>query len=110
INPSCINTLRVISVRQNDKIYIANCIFRMGVGNVDIDNASVGGIFVNYDIETNTLDKIAHKFFKYGGTSYLKHPDTGFIFDRAPLPYPEKISEIITKAALLFEMHDILGW
>ena len=49
INLNCINSLRVISVRVNDEVYIPSSLLRMGVGTSFLDNASAGGIFVNYN-------------------------------------------------------------
>src|SRR5699024_5966018 len=47
MNPNCINTLRVITVRKNDEIHIPNCLLRLGTGVSNVDNAASGGIFIN---------------------------------------------------------------
>lgn len=109
INPSCINTLRVMTYRDGNNVSIPSTFLRMGIGNVYVDNASAGGIFINYDLNQNKLDKTAYSLFEYGGKSYNRHPDTNFIFEDKNLIYPEKVKDVITKAALLFD-RPVVGW
>lgn len=85
------------------------CILRIGLGNSSIDNSSTGGIFVDYNIEENKLGKVAYTFFKHGGKSFYQHPDSGVKFEDFELPYPEKVKNIVKKAALLIDK-EILGW
>lgn len=110
INPYCINTLRVITVNFNGEIKVPDTFFRMGTGKSYVDNGSSGGIFVNYDIHQNKMGKVAYKLTGSGGNSYYKHPDTGFIFDSSKLPYPEKVIDLVTKAAKLFPDKVVIGW
>jgi len=109
INPNCINTLRVMTYREGNNVSIPSTFLRMGIGNVHVDNASSGGIFINYDLNHNKLSKTAYTLFEYGGKSYNQHPDTNFIFESQGLIYPERIKDLITKAALLFE-RQVIGW
>lgn len=110
INPYCINTLRVITVNLNGEISVPDTFFRMGTGKSYVDNGSSGGIFVNYDIHQNKMGKVAYKLTGSGGNSYYKHPYTGFIFDSSKLPYPEKVIDLVTKAAKLFPDKVVIGW
>lgn len=109
INPSCINTLRVHSVRKGDKIYFPSCFFRMGIGGAYKDNSSSGGIYAPYDLETNTLKGAAYTFYNYGNKSFYRHPDTHFVFEGKQLPFSEEIPKILTEAALLFKKQ-LLAW
>lgn len=107
INPSCINTLRVISLNRNGEIKIPSCIFRMGVNESHNDNVSTGGIFIDYDIEINKLNKIA---INKWGRSFYSHPDTHFTFNDQSLPYPNKVISLVTKAAEIFPDRVVIGW
>lgn len=109
INPNCINTLRVVSYREGNKVLIPSTFLRMGIGNACVDNASSGGIFINYDLNQNKLGKTAYSLFEYGGKSYSQHPDTKFIFNNTGLIYPEKVKDLITEGALLFD-RPVIGW
>lgn len=110
INPYCVNTLRVISVNYNGKISIPDAFFRMGTGKSYVDNGSSGGIFTQYNIYTNELDKVAYKLIESGGYSYYKHPTTGFVFAGKKLPYPEKVINLIKETASLFPELKVVGW
>jgi len=109
ISPNCINTLRVMTYRNGDSVTIPSTFLRMGIGNAYVDNASAGGIFISYDLDQNKLGKTAYSLYEYGGKSYNRHPDTNFVFENKPLIYPEKVKEIIAKAALLFD-RQVVGW
>lgn len=109
INPDCINSLRVITYRENNDVKIASCFFRMGLKGSDVDNASSGGIFIDYDIYNDKLGKIGYKKFKYGGGSYYEHPDSNFVFENQSLPFSLEVIEMVTKASLLFD-REVIGW
>lgn len=110
INPYCLNTLRVITVKKDNEVSIPDCFFRMGTGKSFVDNGSSGGIFVHYDIHNNSMDKVAYKLPESGGNSYYKHPTTGVKFHQMGLPYPEEVICLVTKAAKLFTDIDLIGW
>lgn len=110
INPHCVNTLRVITINNNREVRVPDAFLRMGTGNSHVDNGSSGGIFANYDIYDNKLDKVAYKLIGSGGESFYHHPTTKIELNGIKLPYPEKVLELVKKAALLFPDKLIIGW
>ncbi len=110
INPYCVNTLRVISLNRNGEIKIPSCLLRMSVNESYKDNASSGGIFVNYDIEKNKLSEIAIRYINLLETRYYSHPNTHFVFKDQQLPYPDRVISLVTKAAELFPDRFVIGW
>lgn len=110
INPFCINTLRVVTVRLGGKIVIPNCFLRIGRGEAYVDNASLGGVFVTYDIDENKLGSTAYQLFKNGAKSFAKHPVSNFIFKGASLPFNDEVRSLVTNAAESFEDIDLIGW
>ena len=110
INPHSLNTLRVITYNNGKEVVIPSCFFRMGTGNSYVDNGSSGGIFMDYNIDTNKLTNKAYRLLNYGGQSFEKHPTSGFIFKDKPLPYPENVKKIVSDAAKLFPELEIIGW
>lgn len=110
INPNCINSHRIISVRFNNEIFIPSSLLRMGISNSFVDNASAGGMFVNYDLDNKAMGLSAHTFAQSGGKSYDFHPDTKFVFKNKTLPYPEKVVLLIKKAANVLTDIDLIGW
>ena len=110
INPYCINTLRVITLNDKGDIRIPNSILRMGVNKAHVDNATFGGIFLNYDLSDNKLYEIAKRFAAQGGKSFYRHPDTDFLFKDQSLPYPDKVIELVLQAAQVFPDRSVIGW
>lgn len=107
INPSCVNTLRVISLNRNGEIKIPSCALRMGVNKSHNDNVSTGGIFTGYDIEKNKLYEVA---LNKWGRSFYSHPETHFIFKNQSLPYPDKVISLVINAAKMFPNICVIGW
>ena len=55
INPASVNTLRVNTLIDGDKIVVQACKFRTGVGDQITDNAHSGGILWLVDSETGQI-------------------------------------------------------
>lgn len=105
-----INTLRVVTYQHKNNVKVLNCIFRMGMGQSIVDNASAGGIFIDYDINENKLDCTGYTLFEHGGKSYIKHPDTKVIFKNKSLPFPKKVKKLVIHASRVFDVQPIIGW
>lgn len=110
INPFCINTLRVVTVRLGGKIVVPNCFLRVGIREAYVDNASLGGIFVTYDIDKNKLGPAAYQLFKNGAKSFPKHPVSNYVFKDASLPFSDEVRSLVTSAAASFKDVDLIGW
>lgn len=110
INPYSINTLRVITLNLNGEIIVKSCALRMSINKSYKDNASSVGIFISYDLENNRLGEVATKNIDVGGKSYYKHPETQFIFKGRPLPYPDRVKTLVTRAATTFPNRYVVGW
>lgn len=110
ITPHSINTLRVITFKIGGEVVIPNCMFRMSKGRSYLDNASAGGIFITYDIESNKLGATGYQLFKNGAKSFTKHPVSNFRFKDAPLPFNEEVKALVTKAAESYSDIDSIGW
>lgn len=70
LNPTSVNTLRVITYIANDKLFTAPILIRMGVGQTHLDNAHAGGIFIGIDNEGHFKPEA---FSEYGDR-YSEHP------------------------------------
>lgn len=110
VNPNSINTLRVVTFKIRGEVVIPNCMFRMSKGTSYLDNASAGGIFIAYDIESNKLGATGYQLFKSGAKSFTKHPTSNFLFKDAPLPFNQEVKALVTKAAESYNHIDSIGW
>ena len=68
-----VNTIRIITVKNNGDAVPAVAAFRVGRTSTDqIDNSSKGGITISIDMESGML-KGGHTYYKHGHTEYSYH-------------------------------------
>ncbi len=77
IYPKSVNTFRIMTYRWHDQIKYSMSMLRMGRGQMQVDNASMGGLFIGIK-DDGSLRPYA--ITKYGERLYA-HPDTGTKFD-----------------------------
>lgn len=78
INPSSVNTIRVVVQRDGSSMQIRSCILRMGRTGKEVDNSAQGGISINIDPLSGAFAESATA--EHGGGHIPCHPDTGYIF------------------------------
>lgn len=108
IYPSSINTFRIVTEYENNfNVKILFALFRMGSNGMEIDNASLGGLYTQIDILTG-------KFNKYAVTNEQKeftfHPDTNFRFEGHYITAWNEILEFTKSVALKFRDIKYVGW
>lgn len=101
--PDSINTVRFITLIENNEVKILGTSLRIGNGGY-IDN---GGMYVSLEQISGKIDSIA---YTNDGTRYKKHPITNHEFIGFQVPFWQEIIEMCKKAA--FEIPDIrcVGW
>lgn len=77
LNPSSVNTFRVMTYICKGKIAVCPVALRIGRSNADRDNIHYGGICIGVN-EDGSLKKTA--FSEYG-ERFDEHPDTGIVFN-----------------------------
>lgn len=88
-NPSSLNTCRITTFHNN----IIACGVRFGREGSFVDNASLGGLVVNVDIETGKLG--AYGLREYDAIKYYEHPDSHIKFKDVEIPYWKEIIEVV---------------
>lgn len=91
VHRGSINTIRIVSLLNQDGTHILSSNLRMGVGESKIDNVTAGGISCGINID-GTLKKYATSY--YAGEHFAQHPQ-GFIFEGKTIPSFHKIVDII---------------
>lgn len=111
LNPSCLNTIRVVTVlnKDNKKVDIIGAVLRLGVNN-DVDNFHSGGIAVNIDIETGCLVGEGFKLAPSNPEFYSEHPVTKVKFDKYCLPQWSTVLETVKKASHIIPQVRTVGW
>ncbi len=98
IHTKSINTLRILTLRDDEKIHVLPVFLRVGIGESVVDNAASGGIFIGINQDTGTLKPQAYRSMKFGGGIILKHPDSGFRFEGFQIPFYQEACEMAVSA------------
>lgn len=106
INPSSVNTIRVLSLLHDQQVIICSMILRMGVGDAYVDNASSGGITVGIR-EDGTLKEYA---FDKKGNRFQAHPTSGIRFDAITIPNIEEVKTLIKRLHPLLPYFRNVSW
>lgn len=110
INPSCINTIRIITIRgKSGAINVFAASMRIGVSKDSfVDNRAAGGMAVGIT-EEGKLKKYGFQHVEFGGKSE-KHPVTGTVFEGYQLPFWKEVVDLVTKAHGCFRGIQSIGW
>lgn len=91
LNPTSVNTLRIITVKSGDSVEIVGAILRIGINNY-VDNFSAGGIAAPINISTGIVYKPA--ISKMNGLVYKEHPETNTKILGFKIPYWKETMEM----------------
>lgn len=106
LNPTSVNTLRVITQFSENAYRISAVVIRLGRNGAFVDNSAQGGISVGIDIQTGRFCKYA--FTEHSTEKFDRHPDTGFVFEGYVIPGWDAIREEILKyAGVTTEFHEV---
>lgn len=106
LNPSSVNTIRLISLLRNNEVKVYSCIIRMGIDGSRVDNASSGGITCGIN-KDGRLNEFA---FSAKGKKYLVHPSTSRHFNDTVVPSFKKCQEIVKKVHLTLPWFRLISW
>lgn len=108
LNPSTLNTIRLITTKFNDKVQILCAGLRMGQNTKTIvDNASRGGIFVGIDEKTGKLKKYG---FSKHGRAMKEHPESKIKFEDYQLPFWKECVDTAKKLHMMNPGYTSVGW
>lgn len=106
LNPTSLNTIRVLSYRSGMEVLIIYSVVRIGRSGSVIDNQCAGGISTTISKE-GQLGKFA--FGGYAEDNILK-TDTGITLDGYQLPSYDKTIEFVKRLHLKLPFFNIVGW
>lgn len=106
LNPSSVNTIRVLSYRSGMEILIIYSVVRIGRSGSVIDNQCAGGISTTID-KDGRLGKSA-----FGGYSKdnIESTDTGIKLEGYQLPSYDKAIQMVKRLHLKLPFFNIVGW
>ena len=106
LNPSSVNTIRILTLLADNEVRHLSSIIRMGIGGSRVDNASSGGITCGID-EEGKLKKYA---YSASGVKYECHPSTNIIFDNYEVPGYKKALDLVYKLAVYLPLFRLISW
>lgn len=112
--PLSVNSLRITTiVDDNKKVHFIPSILRMGGENMEIDNVSSGGVYVQVDRSGKIVThgfKEDGEFSLDGGHLVECHPSTGTRFLNYQLPNTDEAYALAEELALKVPGYRYIGW
>ena len=106
LNPTSVNTMRILSYRSGMEVLIIYSVVRIGRSGSVVDNQCAGGISTTIS-DDGKLGKVA-----FGGFSKdnIVKTDTGIVLDGYQLPSYDKAIEMVKRLHLKLPFFNIVGW
>ena len=109
LNPSCINTLRIVTIKIGHIIHIFHVIQRIGINGSYVDNSLSGNIFIGVHKDSGKLMDYAIKPDVQNFKIY-EHPQTNIVFKDFSIPFYNEAIEMTKSLHLLFQQFFMIGW
>lgn len=107
MNPNSVNTIRVISLCDGEKVKIISAALRTATDTNVCDNLSAGGLSATVDIETGIV-------FTTGcdtkNNRYIYHPVSKTQIVGFQIPFWQEVKEMVKTGALRVNKTAIVGW
>lgn len=107
VNPYCVNTVRVYTLYDGERVHIMNAMIRFGGGTSCVDNIHSGGM--SCEIEPK-LGVVVGPGYNLKNEKFIVHPLTKYVIPGIKIPHWQDVLECCTKAALLFIDYGYIGW
>ena len=106
LNPSSINTIRIVTYRSGMDINVVYTVIRIGRDGMNIDNESAGGIsaIINPD------GRIGKYAYGAPGVDMVELTDTGIRLDGYKVPSFEKALDLVRMSHLQLPYFNLIGW
>ena len=106
LHPASVNTVRMPTIRLDDRTVIVHPQLRMGQHGSVVDNAGAGGIKGAIDVETGVILSAVDN----AGHTYEKHPDTGVNIVGFKIPQWEDAKKLVQELVQIVPENRYTGW
>lgn len=106
MHPSSVNTVRLSTVKLNDRTVITHPFWRVGQGGNVVDNGGSGGIICELDIDTGKITATADEL----GRPYAVHPDSKVEMIGYQIPRFEEAKALAIELAEVIPDNRFTGW
>ena len=105
VNASSVNTMRVITIRMDDRVEVLPCVWRVGQGGKCVDNGGSGGIFCILDDNGVVVSTADEK-----GRAYEIHPDSKVPLIGFQVPRYHEAKEFAKELTTVVPDNRYCGW
>ena len=106
-HPQSLNTIRVVTISNQDRCEIFGALFRMGAHGSFIDNTHGGGIYAPINVETG---EVMTDGIDAQNRHYAVHPDTGVSIKGFVIPHWADILATCRRASQQIPNIRVAGW
>ena len=106
LNPTSVNTIRVLTYRSDMEVLVLYAVIRIGRAGQEIDNQSAGGISARIH-EDGRIDRYA-----YGapGVDKVECTDAGVRLEGYEIPQYKTVIDTVKRLHLSLPFFDLVGW
>ncbi|MBQ3252728.1 MAG: hypothetical protein IJB02_05780 [Oscillospiraceae bacterium] len=105
LNPSSLNTMRVITFFFEGEVHVLSCILRVGAPNSKVDNVGAGGYACAIKADGSLNDKAVNR-----KAEWVEETSTGIKFAGIRLPEFERVVDAVKKAHRRMAHFKLIGW
>ena len=106
LNPTSVNTMRILSYRSGMEVLIIYSVVRIGRNGSVVDNQCAGGISTTIDKE----GRLGKEAFGGFSTDNIDKTDTGILLEGYQLPSYDKAIEMVKRLHLKLPFFNLVGW
>jgi len=106
VYPDSLNTIRIITLRLNNEVFVLNAILKMGNGGHFLDKMAFGGLCCGINNNGQLFPYAYNSRFK----KYERHPQTKVVFEGKSIPGYQKLTATVTKAHSGIPYFNMISW
>jgi glutathione synthase/RimK-type ligase-like ATP-grasp enzyme len=107
LNPSSVNTLRIVTIYSEGKGHVVYAFIRIGNSDRPVDNLNAGGMCAPIDVNTGI---ITHVGYDKDRITYKSHPKTGCPIEGFEIPRWQEAVDMCVTAAERVPQMGYVGW
>jgi len=108
INPSSVNTFRIITKNEEGNVKILVATLRIGINQKEVDNSAQGAISCKINLQNGAFNNFATSEHPY--KKYIKHPNTNIIFNNYFTVHYTEIKNFVVNSARKLPYFKIISW
>lgn len=109
-HPQSVNTVRVVTFYDNEKLSLVFAMLRMGSGDSSVDNTSAGGISAAVDVETGRVTSRGLVRMNKENVFFDNHPDTDVRIKDSVIPQWNELIDMLKQLVTVLEEQKCVGW